>query len=235
MAPNPPPAVAAFDLDGTLTDGGSVVRWLEEVAGVPTVRRAVLRHLGRLGLGALRSGSAADTAKERLFRDVLGGRDAREVAAVSANFAEEHLRSHVRAPVLQRLVGHLDLGHLVVVVSASPELYVGCIARAIGAHGVAATELAVDAEGRLTGRYEGRNCRGTEKLRKVRIVLRDLGVEGTGPGLPLYAYGNSRGDLRLLDAADRPVDVSRLGRLGRLGRFPRLDDVPLEGQPPRST
>ncbi len=220
-------AVAAFDLDGTLTDGGSVVRWLQEVAGPRRVRRAVARHAPALVVGALRSGHRADAAKEELFCEVLAGRDAHEVAAVSANFADEHLRCHLRPPVLQRLVEHLDCGHLVVIVSASPVLYVGRIAEALGAHGVAATELAVDTAGQLTGRYEGRNCRGAEKLRKVRLVLRDLGVDGTGPGLPLYAYGNSRGDLRLLQAAEHPVDVSRLGRLGRLGRFPRLADVPI--------
>lgn len=222
------PAVAAFDLDGTLTDGGSVVRWLQEVAGTRPVRRAVARHAGPLVVGALRSGHAADAAKESLFREVLAGRDAHEVAAVSAGFAEEHLRTHLRREVLGRLVEHLDRGHLVVVVSASPVLYVGRIAEAVGAQGVAATELEVDAAGRLTGGYDGRNCRGTEKLRKVRLVLRDLGIEGTGPGLPLFAYGNSRGDLRLLESADRPVDVSRLGRMGRLRRFPRLGEVGLD-------
>ena len=41
----------------------------------------------------------------------------------------------------------------------------------------------------------------------------------------LWAYGNSRGDLRLLNAADHGVDAGRLGPLGRLRRFPRLSEV----------
>ena len=41
----------------------------------------------------------------------------------------------------------------------------------------------------------------------------------------LWAYGNSRGDLRLLNAADHGVDTGRLGPLGRLRRFPRLAEV----------
>jgi hypothetical protein len=41
----------------------------------------------------------------------------------------------------------------------------------------------------------------------------------------LWAYGNSRGDLRLLEAADHGVDVGRLGHFGRLRRFPRLSEV----------
>jgi phosphatidylglycerophosphatase C len=220
------PAVAAFDLDGTLTEGGSVVHWLTAVAGRRAVRRATIAHLPALAVGAVRSGRSADGAKESLFRSVLEGHDAADVDAISARFAAEHLGSFARPEVLDRLVAHLDAGHAVVVVSASPALYVARIAESLGAHGSAATALEV-LDGKLTGRYEGRNCRGAEKLRMVRELLATLGIADTGPARPLYAYGNSRGDLRLLDAADRPVDVSRLGRAGRLGRFPRLGEVPL--------
>ena len=221
------PAVAAFDLDGTLTEGGSVVRWLSSVAGTLAVRREVLRHAVPLFAGAVRSGSSADDAKEELFVSVLKGRPVDDVARVSAAFAGAHLRRAVRPEVVSRLTEHLDRGHLVVVVSASPSLYVARIADALGAHGAAATDLAVADDATLTGRYDGANCRGAEKLRKVRALVAELGVGETGSTRPLYAYGNSRGDLRLLSAADRPVDVSRLGRLGRLKRFPRLDAVPI--------
>lgn len=221
------PAVAAFDLDGTLTARGSVVAWLTAIAGAGPVRRALARRLVPLASGALRSGRAADAVKQSLFGAILAGRDAATVEAISVAFADEHLAKHARPEIVARMVDHLDLGHAVVVVSASPRLYVARIAAALGAHGVAATELEVDDQGRLTGRYEGRNCRGAEKLRKVEAVLQDLGAGDTGPDRPLYAYGNSRGDLRLLEFADRPVDVSRLGRMGRLRRYPRLDEVPL--------
>ena len=38
----------------------------------------------------------------------------------------------------------------------------------------------------------------------------------------LYAYGNSRGDRRLLRGATYPYDVGRLGPFGALRHFPRL-------------
>lgn len=227
MAANVPadaPAVAAFDLDGTLTHGGSVVNWLSAVAGARLVRRALIQHAVALAAGAIRSGAAADAAKEALFTSVLAGRPLGDVVEVSSSFADSHLRQAVRPEVVARLAEHLDRGHVVVVVSASPSLYVARVAEALGAHGAAATDLEVGTDNSLTGRYDGENCRGEEKLRKVRALLDTLGA-GTGATRPLYAYGNSRGDLPLLAAADRPVDVSRLGRLGRLGRFPRLGAV----------
>ena len=44
-------------------------------------------------------------------------------------------------------------------------------------------------------------------------------------GARLWAYGNSRGDLRMLRAADTGVNVGRLGRFGRLRDFKGLDET----------
>lgn len=214
--------VAAFDLDGTLTEGGSVFRWLRFIAGDSATYRAALRYLIPLSVGAIRSGHYADDAKERLFRALLHGRDEAAVREISREFARRHLTEHGRTHVLERLRWHLQLGHDVVIVSASPQLYVDVIANELGACGALGTRLAVDARGRLSGGYLGKNCRGSEKLRRLRewMEARAYGDEPT-----LYAYGNSRGDRRLLRAAHHPFDVGRLGALGALRQFPRLSGV----------
>ena len=81
--------------------------------------------------------------------------------------------------------------------------------------------------GLLTGGYEGKNCRGAEKYARLVVHLRAQGLLSNNGGEQpvLWAYGNSRGDLRLLNAADHGVDAGRLGPLGRLRRFPRLSAV----------
>ena len=58
------------------------------------------------------------------------------------------------------------------------------------------------------------------------IVAADdaLGVADTGPARPLYAYGNSRGDRRLLAGATHPFDAGKMGRWGALRAYPRLKD-----------
>ncbi len=208
--------VAAFDLDGTLTDGGSVFRWLGRVAGTARAYRAAAELVAPLALGALRSGPAADRSKERLFARLLEGRDAEAVAATSRDFILEHLEHHARPEVVARLRWHQRQGHPTVIVSASPELYVTVVAQHLGVDGAIGTRLAVDPAGRLTGRYEGRNCRGTEKARRLEEWLVARGGDPV-----LYAYGNSRGDRRMLERADYPFNVVRLGRLGRLRRYPR--------------
>jgi hypothetical protein len=43
------------------------------------------------------------------------------------------------------------------------------------------------------------------------------------PGEPvIYAYGNSRGDKRMLNGATFPYNAGRLGVVGALRRYPRL-------------
>ncbi len=214
-----PPVVAAFDLDGTLTDGGSVFKWLEHVAGRGVALRAAARLVVPLTLGALRSGRTADHAKERLFRSLLAGREWSTVERASRTFILEHLQRHLRSQTVARLRWHLDQGHEVVLVSASPEVYVDIVAGELGAHGALGTRLAVDPLGRLTGGYLGRNCRGKEKMRRLEEWIDSRGY----PAPPdVYAYGNSRGDRRLLSRATYPFNLGRLGRWGALRRYPSL-------------
>jgi phosphatidylglycerophosphatase C len=214
-----PPVVAAFDLDGTLTEGGSVFAWLRHLAGRRRVYRAALPLLLPLTIGAIRSGKWADNAKERLFHSLLVGRDLGEVTVASREFALDHLEHRGRPKVLARLEWHREQDHDIVVVSASPQIYVDVFAEALHATGGLGTRLAVDARSKLSGSYLGKNCRGKEKMRRLSewIELRDYPSEPV-----IYAYGNSRGDRRLLSGATYPFDAGKLGWFGSLRRYPRL-------------
>ena len=64
-----------------------------------------------------------------------------------------------------------------------------------GFDAVIATRLETDGVGRVTGRYDGGNCYGAEKARRLRALLGEAAVE-------LYAYGDSRGDREMLAMAD---------------------------------
>ena len=109
-----------------------------------------------------------------------------------------------------------------VIVSASPECYVRPAGELLGVDGVLATRLAVGGGGLLTGGYEGKNCRGAEKYARLVVHLRAHGFcsEEASDQPELWAYGNSRGDLRLLRAADHGVDAGLLGPSGACGGSP---------------
>ncbi len=83
-----------------------------------------------------------------------------------------------------------------VIVTASPELVIGPFARELGADLLLGTRLKTDQEGRLTGGLNGRNCRGPEKVRRLR--------EAFGDDVRLAAaYGDTDGDDDMLGIADQ--------------------------------
>ena len=213
------PTVAAFDLDGTLAEGGSVFAWLRFIGGDATVARAALPLLVPLAIGAIRSGHWADSAKERLFQAVLAGRDLDEVTRASREFIVRHLHEEGRHEVIGRLRWHLEQGHDVVLVSASPQIYVDILVEEFKIAGGLGTRLAVDDRGKLTGSYLGQNCRGTEKMRRLNEWISSRGYNEEPI---IYAYGNSRGDRRLLAGATHPFDAGKMGRWGALRAYPRL-------------
>ncbi len=219
--------VAAFDFDGTLIRGGSVFDFLTAVAGRSKVLSASAALLPELAFAAAAGGRHADRVKEQLFRRVLAGTPLGRLEDVAVRFGPDHLTRHQRSDVRSRLDRHRQRGDRVVVVSASPEVYVAVAAALLGADGVVATRLEVTETGLVTGRYEGANCRGDEKLRRLRDWIEATG----GPGGRLWCYGNSRGDLTMLRAADVGVNVGRLGRVGALRSYPGLGRAPAAARP----
>jgi phosphatidylglycerophosphatase C len=231
--------VAAFDFDGTLTDGGSVWRFLSALRGRPRVLAAGVALAPLMVRAALFGGPASDVAKEALFRRTLAGLDAADVTARAATFGRAHYARRARIEMRARLDWHQRQGHRIVIVSASPEYYVKPVGEDLGVDGVVATRLEVDADGRLTGRFEGANCRAEQKRDRLEQWLeasQRRASDGVGARVGdaaraegerpfVWAYGNSAGDRAMLEAADIGVDAGRLGRWGKLRGFRRIGDV----------
>src|SRR5262249_49246321 len=136
--------------------------------------------------------------KEAVLRAFLGGVDESVVRQRAARWALHELPGLVRPAALARLRWHMSQGHRVVLASASLELLVEPWARAVGVRDVRAMRLEVR-EGRLTGRLDGPNCYGEEKVIRLRALLGDL------DRYELHAYGDSAGDRELLAAAQHAV------------------------------
>jgi phosphatidylglycerophosphatase C len=201
--PEPPsvprPAVAAFDVDGTLTAGDCFLPFLRRAAGV-RLATALLRHPLALAGGLLRRDR--DRLKA-LACTALAGLPAEEIDRLGAAFAQEVASSRLRDDTTARLRRHLALGHTVVLASASLDAYLEPLGALLGADEVVCTRLERDADGLLTGRLDGANCRGAEKARQVRAFLEAHGLRNA----EVWAYGDSPDDDALLALADHPLRV----------------------------
>jgi phosphatidylglycerophosphatase C len=191
--------IAAFDVDGTLTRRDCVLPFLARVGGRARLGAALLRHGPSLAAAA-RDRERRDDVKWGLTAAVLGGRTLAEVAAAGERFATEVAAGWLRADVIDRLAWHREMGHEVVLVTASYGVYAAPLGRRLGVAGVVATELDVDPRGVLTGRLAGNNCRGVEKVRRLSARY--------GEPLDLgWAYGDSQDDFPMLACARHPVRV----------------------------
>ncbi|MBV8950968.1 MAG: haloacid dehalogenase-like hydrolase, partial [Actinobacteria bacterium] len=89
--------------------------------------------------------------------------------------------------------------------------YLDPLAPLLGFDAVLATTPEVGPDGRFTGRLIGRNCRGIEKVNRLRAWLGPHGSEDE-PECFIWAYGDSSGDAELLAMAHEPHRVRRAGR-----------------------
>jgi HAD superfamily hydrolase (TIGR01490 family) len=198
--------LAAFDLDGTLTRRDTLLPFLHRAVGRDRAYRALLASSLPLARAAALSGPHRDRAKAAVLQRLLAGMPLAELAAAAEAYADDVVAFQLRPETRERVEWHRGEGHELVLVSASPELYVEPIGRRLGFDEVLATRLEVGGDGRLTGRLVGANCRGPEKVVRLR--------EWRGDALVVaYAYGDSAGDREMLALAATATKVGR--RRGR--------------------
>ena len=200
--PEPPDTrsiVAAFDVDGTLTGSDCVTPFLFRAAGI-RLPLALARHPVALLRALVRRDR--DRLKE-LACVSLRGLDAAALDRLGDEFGRTFVSRRLRDDTTARLRRHRELGHTVILASASLEPYVTPLGELLGTDDVVCTRLELDATGRLTGRLRGANCRGPEKARRVAEWLSDAGLADA----ELWAYGDSSSDDELLAAATHPVRV----------------------------
>ncbi len=198
-SPGSPAVVAAFDVDGTLTTRDCVTPFLRRVAG----RRLATTLLGHpVAVAEALLHRDRDRLKE-IACSALRGLDAKEVDRLGASFAREVASDILRDDTTARLRRHRELGHTVVLASASLDPYLVPLGELLDVDAVVCTRLERGSDGRLTGGLVGGNCRGPEKARRVREWLDGAGLAEA----ELWAYGDSAGDTELLAAADHPVRV----------------------------
>lgn len=194
--------LAAFDLDGTLTRRDTLMPFLRRAVGRDRAYRAVLASSLPLARAVALGGAHRDRAKAAVLRRALAGFPRATLAEMAESYADHVVAQDLRPDVRARVDWHRTEGHELVLVSASPELYVAPIGRRLGFDEVLATRLEVGADDRLTGRLMGSNCRGPEKVARLR--------EWRGDTLVVtYAYGDSTGDREMLALAETPVKVGR--------------------------
>lgn len=187
--------IALFDLDGTLTRRDTLFPY---VLGFCLRRPLRLPRLVVMPWQLLRylfGGGDRGRLKQALIVAGLGGVSREQIARWNGFFVGQLLRDGLDPVALERVAMHRARGDHLVLMSASPDLYVPAIARALKFNETICT--GVRWHGMiLSGELTTPNRRAEEKLRCVQ-ALRERYA-----GAPITAYANSRSDVIHLRACD---------------------------------
>ena len=187
--------IVAFDFDGTLTVSDSFtafLRWrarpLGHALGMVRLAPAAAAWLGHRDRGRIKAAAV---------REFLIGESREALEAQAEAFMEAVWPRFMRPDALACWEDWGRRGAWRVIVTASPETTVAPFARRLGAEALLGTPLAFDADHRVTGAFDGANCRGDEKVRRLR--------DAYGDDVKLVAaYGDTSGDREMLEIAETP-------------------------------
>lgn len=192
---------AFFDLDNTLLPGeASEIRffrslWKRGIVGWPEVRTSLwwlAKHMPPLSLHPLRS-----------CKLYLKDKPVQVIEPLGEEFCRETLCPLVAADGMRRMEEHRRAGHKVVLVTGSLDFLIEPIAHALKVDRSLAARLE-HREGLYTGRVLDPLPYGEGKVRLIRTLAREFEVDLSIS----FAYGDSPGDVELLESVGHPTVVN---------------------------
>jgi phosphatidylglycerophosphatase C len=188
-------ALVVFDLDGTISRHDSLLpylagflrrnprRWARVMLAAPTLLRFFTGFADR---GQLKSA---------LLKAAFGGCSRAAIDSWTASYVTQFLAHDVFADALATIAGHRARSDVLVLMSASPDLYVPEIGQRLGFAETICTGVRWRGE-RLDGSLSTANCQGEEKTRRFTALRERY------RGLATVAYANSASDFDHMKLAD---------------------------------
>ncbi|MDZ7605498.1 MAG: HAD family hydrolase [Cyclobacteriaceae bacterium] len=195
--------LALFDFDGTLTTQDSLLEFIKYSCGSFRYYLVMALFSPVIFYHTVIS-KDGEQAKQRLLSFLFKGLKESELESLGAAFAEKVLPKIERAEMMDVLRDMKKHGYRIVVISASISIWLKPWTDSLGVE-LISTEFEFK-NGTFTGRFATPNCNGTEKVARIKKHLNVMDYS------PIYAYGNSKGDLPMLALAD----------------FPFMNNLPLE-------
>jgi phosphatidylglycerophosphatase C len=185
-------SLALFDFDGTITTKDTFIEFIKFTEGRRGFYWGIFKKSPLLLLYALKI-IPNYLAKQKLFASFYQDTE----STIFNNWAKDfkkYIDGIIKPKALQRLEFHRNQGHRILIVSAGLENMIEpwCQANSIE---LIATKIEFS-NGRLTGKFASKNCYADQKVVRIKEVLNINEYD------KIYAYGNSKGDLAMLDLAN---------------------------------
>lgn len=220
------PVIAFFDVDNTLMRGASVYH-LGRVAW----KRGHLgwRDLSRFAWHQARFTSVGENYRHQLaVRDraleLIAGHSVLELEAIAVETYDAHLHALLHPKVVARAQNHLEQGHEVWLITATPEACARVIAERLGLTGAMGSRIE-SVDGVFTGALLGPVMHGAHKADAAGRLAGEKSVRLSD----CWAYSDSRNDIPLLELVGHPQVVNpdaALARYAAARGWPVMRDRP---------
>jgi phosphatidylglycerophosphatase C len=190
--------ISIYDMDRTITRGGTWTPWLIFWARREAPWRVLLVPLLAAALIAYAAGIITRARLKEIGHRLMMGRHIprARLAAVAEAYAQQVIARDVFPGALAQIAADRAAGQRLVLATASNEYYVRAIADRLGIDDVIATASRWE-DDRLHHRLGGENCYGDAKRALVAAWLRREGLEGQR----LCFYSDHISDLPLFELA----------------------------------
>ncbi len=207
---------ALFDFDGTICKGDSIVSFLKySLKHKQMTLKDLAKGLWGYTLYVFKRISSTQ-AKERGMA-FLKGKTQKEVEAFCQKWYDEKLSKKIFEKAKEEIKTHQKNHIKVLVVTASPDLYLNPFKEDYGIIDIIGTRIDVDEKGICTGRISGENVRGLEKNLRIAEYLAAKGW--TVDTEKSWGYGNSIYDEPMLHLVGNPVLINPSKKLKKA--FPK--------------
>jgi len=209
--------IAVFDLDGTIADCDTYVKFLK-LCLIRQPRRA-LRSLHLPFAVLLHKSGVYDNTwlKETFLSAIAGGYSSVTLSDIVDTHVDDVMQNHIRQGALPAIRRHREAGHRLLLASASFDFYVKQLGDRLGFDDVVCTRAMRGPDNVLLGKIEGRNCYGDAKVDAVLSAIPER------DNCTLIAYSDHHSDWALLRESDVPVAVNPTRELIRLASAQQID------------
>ena len=202
--PRPLPVAAFFDIDKTLVNGASALFLAKAARSLGIVGRKDLLRFGFEAMRFQRRGermSVLDSVRTRAMH-LVAGHPAAELHRL-ADQVVHTMQPKIWPETRSLLEAHVQAGHEVWLISATPDFLAEELASALGATGGIGSGLEVK-DGVFTGTFLGPTMHGQQKAVAASALMADRGYDPAD----CFAYSDSIHDLPLLTAVGTPVAIN---------------------------
>lgn len=197
--------LAIFDLDNTIIEGDSDHNWNTYIANLGF--QDLDKHL------AISEGFYQDYLNGRLIMDdylafnlkFFAEHPRAKTEKLLAEFAEKIIKPTFRPQAIKQIAEHRQMGHTLLIITATNELVTAPIAKLLGIENLIATEVE-EINNKWTGKGKGIASFAQGKVTRLQQWLKPYKKEIAD--CYTYFYSDSFNDRFLLDIVNKPIAVT---------------------------